>query len=57
MGGLDTYWAHAFSVPADYPTGAFNDTITVTDLNGNSYAPVGFNTGVPTVIVTPAGQL
>ena len=55
-GGLDAYWTYAFMIPADYPTGVFNYSIAVTDLNGNIYAPVGFNTGVPTVIITPAGQ-
>jgi hypothetical protein len=56
QGGLDSYWTYAYTVAADYPTGAFNYSITVTDLLGNSVSPVGFNIGIPNIVIVPAGQ-
>jgi hypothetical protein len=49
------YWTYAFHIPADYPTGEFDYSITATDLQGNTYTPIVFPVGAPTVQIVPAG--
>jgi hypothetical protein len=51
------YWTYAYRIPMDYPTGTFNYSILVTDLNGNTFAPVTFPVGAPAAQIVAAGQL
>lgn len=49
------YWTYAFHIPADYPTGEFKYAILATDLQGNTFTPIIFPVGAPTVQIVPGG--
>ncbi|HEX9437269.1 MAG TPA: hypothetical protein VGA16_08955 [Candidatus Limnocylindria bacterium] len=52
----DFLWAVGFTVPADYPTGAFNVLLKATDLEGRSGTFEQFKVGPAQLIITKKGE-
>ncbi len=55
---LDYFWTAGFSIPADYPTGAFNYKITATSNDGlvGTWAFDQFKVAAAQLTIVPAGK-